>query len=373
MKIAYLISEDLSKHPGLSLKILAQIKYWESQKHKVYRVFLTSRMVIDPDGNEFLIDNSINTSNLSSKKLYIFKSLSLQYKFAFKALKLIRPDITYSRYLFPAPNINKIRKVSGKLIFEINSDDRSEYLQKNIITGIYNALFRYFSLSPVDGMVFVTQELSKLKSFSSFNKNSSIIANGIDTSEVDFFSELSNDKPQLVFIGTPEQSWHGLDKILLLSEKLENCVFHIVGPSKESCKELWGGLPNNVVFHGYLSGSDSSDLIKMMDIGIGTLAQYRTGMHETCALKVRQYLANGLPVIAASKDTDIPEGKSFYLKLPNEEGNIANNIDVILEFVNYAFNNSELRLEARYFAEKNLSVSKKEVIRLSFFDKVISL
>lgn len=379
MRIAYLITENLLKHPGLKYKILGQIQRWQENGHEVYQVILSERVIISPDG--IIIDSKIENNSVDNKlsnkymlsKFSLIKEMALKYKFAIYALKIIQPDLTYSRYLFPAPNVSGIYKNAGKLVFEINSDDRTEYMQKNKITGIYNYIFRCFSLKNVDALVFVTEELVHSKSFNSFSGQRIVIANGINVNDFDFISKTNNTCPNLVFIGSPGQAWHGLDKIYLLAEILKKCTINIVGPSKEYCVNQWKTLPKNVVFHGYLSAEESKRIIKNMDVGIGTLALHRKKMHEACPLKVRQYLAQGLPVIAASKDTDISEKNSFYLELPNSEDNILNNNDVIHDFINYVYNNESLRIKARNFAKEYLSFNKKELIRLDFFNEVVKL
>lgn len=379
MRIAYLITENLLKHPGLKYKILGQIKRWQENGHEVYQVILAERVIISPEG--IVIDSGIKKINVDNKKskkkilskLLLIKEMALKYKFAIHALKIIQPDLTYSRYLFPAPKVSEIYKHAGKLVFEINSDDRAEYMQKNKITGIYNYAFRYFSLKNVDALVFVTKELMHSKSFKYFSGQKIVIANGISVNDFHFISKTTNNCPNLVFIGSPGQAWHGLDKIYLLAEILKECTVNIIGPSKEYCVGQWKTLPKNVVFHGYLSAEESKCIIKNMDVGIGTLALYRKKMHEACPLKVRQYLAQGLPVIAASKDTDISENNPFYLKLPNSENNILDYHDVICDFINYAYNNENLRIKSRNFAEEFLSFNKKELIRLDFFYEVIKL
>ncbi|MCT7655670.1 hypothetical protein MBH78_15430 [Oceanimonas sp. NS1] len=158
---------------------------------------------------------------------------------------------------------------------EINSDDSSEYLQKNFITGGYNFLFRRLSLKCADAFVFVTEELSGSRSFAGMSRNRTVIGNGIDVSDFMFKECTGNEKPQLLFVGSPGQSWHGLDKILTLASQFKECVINIVGPDEKECKRIWGETPENIVFHGYLSNEDVKDLACTMDVGIGTLALHR--------------------------------------------------------------------------------------------------
>lgn len=370
MKIAYLINEDLDKHPGLSYKINSQINFFESEGFQTFRVFHSDGKVIDKNG-EIII--KIKPPVYSDKsKISLVRKLSWQYKFIAESLNKIKPDVTYSRYLFPAPNINKVSMYSGKLIIEINSDDRSEYMQKNIITGFYNSLFRKYLLRSASGLVFVTNELSRSDFFAKFTDRRTVVANGVNIKDYLFKDDPNNLNPQLIFVGSPGQSWHGLDKIKELAESLPDCFLHIVGPDNNECDKLWGYIPENVYCHGYLSNDDVQNILKTMDVGIGTLALYRKSMNESCSLKMRQYLAQGLPVIGGSKDTDIDDDELFYLELPNNSTNIVDNLDKIREFIYFVFGNTKMRRNVRLFAEANLAIESKEKKRVEFIKYIAS-
>jgi len=371
MRIAYLLAEDLSKHPGLKHKIDTQICYWQAAGHEVFRIQHFDCTVISPDGEKHAhADNYV--SGAKTSKWQRLRLLSIQYEFVVNSLKDIKPDLTYSRYLFPAKKVTQIKEYSGRLVMEINSDDRAEYLQKRLLTGLYNAIFRRQVLNKVDGLVFVTNELANKSAFSSYTKQRLVIGNGVEVCSFEFVEKAGNLKPQLVFIGSPGQSWHGLDKVGYLAEQCPDYGFHVVGPNNGECMQLWGQIPNNITVHGYMASIDAQKIIKNMDVGIATLALYRKDMSEACPLKVRQYLAQGLSVIAASDDPDIQFPQSFYLQLPNNGKNVESNLVVIRDFVERVTGHTDIRLSARQFAEKYLSAAEKEAERLQFFEKVIS-
>lgn len=371
MKIAYLLGEDLSKHPGLKDKIDGQIREWVGAGHDVYRVLHFSGRLVAPNGLEHDLKPALSVPLQSSSKARKIMRLSKQYSFAASALEYIQPDVTYSRYLFPALGIESISKRAGKLIFEINSDDASEYSAKNPLTGAYNRIFRRSVLRDANGLVFVTRELAHSTAFSAFTQARMVIGNGVECLRYPFVRDSENSSPQLVFIGSPGQFWHGLDKLITLADLLPSCTIHVVGPSGQECRSLWGRLPANVVNHGYLDGADAQHLISVMDVGVSTLALHRNGMNEACPLKVRQYLAQGLPVLAASEDTDILSDQCFYLRLPNCEDNIRPHGQRIIDFVKEAFGNVGMRQKAREFAMSQMAVVGKEAERLHFFQSLL--
>lgn len=368
MKIAYIVPENISIHSGLNYKINSQVSEWAKEDNDVFLVKLAERTVTDYKGNIIYMEH-IKESPFPSR-IGVFHDNHNSYKFALTALKIIKPNLTYSRYLFPSFNTNQIKKHSKTLIVEINADDVSEYNQKNVITGMFNRIFRSRFLVTVDGFIFVTNEIRKSNNFKFNNKSSIVIANGVDTKDFDFIETTNNDVPNLVFVGSPNQSWHGIDKIEQLAKILPDSIIHIIGPSKLECESQWSMSPKNVIFHGYLTNHKTNIIVKNSDIGIGTLSLYRKGMNEACPLKVRQYLAFGIPVIAAYQDTDLSDKEEFFLKLPNNNNELNDYKEDIINFVNKAFNNKNLRLNARNFATMNLCNKKKELIRLNFFMKL---
>ena len=88
-------------------------------------------------------------------------------------------------------------------------------------------------------------------------------------------------------------------------------------------------------------------------------------MHEASPLKVREYLALGLPTIIGYKDTDFPQGAPFLLELPNVENNVDFAADAILRFVEEWKNKRVPRSEVLH-----LDLKKKERERLRFLKEV---
>jgi hypothetical protein len=165
----------------------------------------------------------------------------------------------------------------------------------------------------------------------------------------------------LVFIGTPNQPWHGFDKIEQMIKHFKDYQFNIIGTDGKNSE--------NVTYFGYLGEKEAAEVIRKCDIGIGTLALYRKKMDEASPLKTRQYLACGLSLIYAYRDTDLPESVPFALKLSNNEKNI--DIKKIETFIVEVWHKTSIREEARRFAETVLNYDKKEKKRLLFFKRIL--
>lgn len=355
MKIAYLIDYDINENSGVVQKILQQSSQWIEKGHTVYLVSLKSMCIYDNKRN---ILYKMKPLNINFARLGTALKLLYNSFFAYKLFKNIEVDIIYMRYRLYMPFFNRIIK-NNKVILEINSDDTLEYKLYSKLTHIYNKYTRDFLLKNIDSFVSVSEELKE--KFLFLQKPIEVIANGIKTKEYKI-QHSKNEIPTLVFIGTPYQSWHGIDKILRMAEEFNSYQFYIIGEDGKQTK--------NIKYFGYLTQKESTEIIQNSDVGIGTLASYRHGLMEGSALKVRQYLACGLPVIYAYKDTDIPDNIAFGLKLKNSKDNM--DYPKIEKFVEKVFNNQSIALKARKFAEEELDYVKKEEKRLAFFKKVFN-
>ncbi|WP_151208781.1 glycosyltransferase family 4 protein [Paenibacillus yonginensis] len=127
-------------------------------------------------------------------------------------------------------------------------------------------------------------------------------------------------------------------------------------------------LPQNLFFHGKMTRSAYQPLLDQADIAVGTLALYRKHMTEASPLKVREYLANGLPVIMAYEDTDFPAEVPFLLKLPAEPDLIRRHLGKIEQFVE-AWKGRRIGREQ----VSHLDTRFKEAVRLRFMEHIAAL
>lgn len=369
--IAYVVGGLWRHHPGLHSKVLGAARIWESQGVQVRVVLYSEGRVIDCQGNTLSSLSADRAKKLEAyydhklNKLRRLAALRHQYIFLRVVLNDLAPDIVYTRYALPFPGIERFFGAVSPYVIEINSDDLVEYGLKSFWTGRFNRVFRKGFIGNAAGLCFISREMASSPSFSWYRGKSDVIANSIDCDDYPFSANTANERVNLCFIGSPGQCWHGLDKINLLSLHYPQWRFHIIGPSRaEYCAS--GIQPeSNMVFHGYLSGLASRQLLQSMDVGISTLALHRKSMNEASPLKSRQYLAQGLPFISAYEDTDIA-AKDFVYQLPNTESNVSDSLSALGDFVTKVFRNESLRVAARAFAETQLDSRSVERKRLDF-------
>jgi hypothetical protein len=89
----------------------------------------------------------------------------------------------------------------------------------------------------------------------------------------------------------------------------------------------------NVTWHGRLDHASALAVMARADIGIGTLALHRKAMHQANALKLREYLALGLPVLYGNEDPDVDAIPELALRIANTEDNVITELARIRTFV----------------------------------------
>lgn len=369
MKIAYLTHEEISRPSGVTNKMNGQIMQWKEKGIQTKLFSLKSSQSDSPVTESEIL--SVCTSKKFSRKYLAMARSVIQLD---KKLSLFQPDIIYTRALLYVPNLISTLKHAAPYVVEINSNDVAELKTFSRVGHWYNLLTRDLFFKNAAAFVCVSQELSRIEPFAKYRKPTLVIGNGIDTQK---YKSIPSTAPaegpcRFVFIGTPGQSWHGIDKIGVLASALPKEHFTIIGLTPQELeKELRFTVPSNLEAIGYLDDHASSEAIASAHIGIGTLSLYAKGLEEASALKVRQYLALGLPVILGCQDTDLSShSEPFILELPNTPDNISAHIEEIKRF-SISARDIERTL-IRDFAARVLDTRVKEHQRIAFFQSVIS-
>lgn len=353
MKIAYILEWDISKDSGVLNKVLSQTKIWKEQGHDVIIFAITPNKRNECKIN-YIKQYSIDVRLLKgSLKTYLNKIISI--KKVQKDLEEFKPDIVYIRQSIWYPGIDKLLS-SFNSIMELNTDDLNEIKLLPKIKQYVYLYGREKMIRSIKGFVSVSYEIEEL--YKKYNKPIVTIANGYDISKIPKFEKHKNKRKQVIFVGSPDQPWHGVEKIVYMAKKLPEFDFHIVGPILNLSEKI-----NNLTFHGYLEKKELFELYKKMDVGIGTLSLYKKKMQEASTLKVREYIAFKLPVILGYKDTDL-DGKEYVLNIGNYENNVIDNIEKIRKFIN---NSEEL---SKKINPTIISYEVKEKKRLEFFKYV---
>ena len=354
MRLAVLVHWNEGEDSGVFKKIVSQVRTWKIQGIQ------TSVHIVSREGNFDAWQRHLG-NHLLTFHYYRRVTRFRAWKEAVDTIFAQEPDLVYHRYDLYMPSIGDLAK-RLPLVLEINTDDLKEYCLSRGLRCWYNRLTRGLLLHKVAGMVFVTHELSQLPHFARFRKPFTVIGNGIALQDYPLLPPPNTQVPRLVFVGTGNQPWQGIDKVLQLAQHFPRWHFDLVGPSPDQIKQI---LPN-VFVYGRLSQKEYEPILERAHVALGSLALHRNGMEEGSPLKVREYLAYGLPVIIGYKDTDFSSDVPFILRLPNSENNIKTNLSVIETFV-YRWMNQRVPREAI----AHLDVKVKESRRIAFFQEML--
>ncbi len=321
MRIAYLGQmADVATENGISKKIRTQAAAWLEAGHAVRYFALTPSATLwsglRPLEAEVLARGGPLTRTVQSHRLA-------------RRIRAWRPDVIYFRYAHHSPGLPALfREIP--CVAEINSDDEREYpLTLTPLKLAYHRLSRARVLRTATAFLAVTHELARR--FAAFGKPTGVIANSVALSEFEPAPPPASP-PSLVFVGSPGTPWHGLERAGEIARFHPEFTLDVIGCTPDD----WHGAtppPANVRFHGHLPRVRYEPMLRRATAALGTLALFRKQMDEACPLKVREYLALGLPVIGAYEDTDIPATADYFLRLPNDATSLAPERERIAAFL----------------------------------------
>lgn len=323
MRIAYLCHWNLDSGDGVAKKVETQARYWRDAGHDVTIFALAAGEASDREGIRAFP--------------YGKRSRRTQTALLADEVRSFRPDLLYARYDLFLPPVWRLLR-SMRTVVEVNSDDRAEYIRFVKWRGpralAYNEVNRRAILGAARGLVFVTGELQRSSSFARYRGTPSVVvANGIDLRSA--IDQTPSERARAIFLGSPRQAWHGVDKLAGLARALSSELdVDLVGYSLAELQMNVPDVPANVHVHGHLRREAYEPLLATADVGFGTLALHRKGMDEAAPLKVREYLEAGLPVVIAYDDPDLAEVEPWWLlRLPNDEGNTEREVGRIRDFI----------------------------------------
>lgn len=307
MRIAYLGQmADVSRENGIAKKIAAQARSWMHAGHEVRYFSLVPTVDVWPGLAPLEAD--LVARGGPGRRLLRSRELAAR-------IRAWRPDLIYFRYGYHSAGLPALFHAIPT-VAELNSDDLTEYpLTFSRAKLLYHRLTRARVLRAVAGLVPVTHELAGR--FAGFGHPAAVIANGIELADFTPPPAPPATAPlRLVFIGSRFTPWHGVERVAELGTLFPEARIDVIGPEAVAA-------PGNVHFHGELPYTRYAALLPEATAAVGTLGLYQKRMDEACPLKVREYLALGLPVIGGYRDTDIPEDADYFLRLPNDAAPLA--------------------------------------------------
>ncbi len=354
MKIAYLVHFRGGSESGILRKVASQVAAWTYLGAEVGVFVATSPAAVE--AWRALPATVVVRTPPDGPMGLLRERESLVHD-----LERWRPELVYLRHGLVYPSLIRL---AGRLpcVVEINGDDLSEFRLTSARRYQVARVTRGLLLRRAAGLVFVTHELAARPSFARYGRPGIVIGNGIDLASVEPAPVAHNERPTLIFVGHAHTPWHGVDQVVALAMAFPDWHIDLVGPGLD---EIRTAAPN-LTAHGSLEPSGYRQLLFGADVAVGSLALYRTGLHEASTLKVREYLAAGLPAIIGYRDTDFPDDVPFLLRVPNTENGIALSLPAIEGFVT--------RWQGRRVARElvaNIDTDQKERKRLAFMASMV--
>lgn len=347
-----MVKANLAQGTGVARKIDGQVAVWSAAGNTV-RVFALT--TAHPPGN--LVTSPVDTVVAGGATARFAGCRDLLGR-----VSRWQPDVIYLRQCTYQPGFSSLFEIAP-VIIEVNADDTTELRLVSRKSHYYNLLSRHRLLGHASALAFVTHELAASRSFTNWRVPTATIGNGISLGEVAHRAMAPrNQLPRLFFLGSPDFTWHGTDKIGLLARARPTWRFDLVGLSAPQAR----GLPRNVVAHGLLKSDEYMSLLADADVAISSLAMHRNRLNEASPLKTREYLASGIPVLMAYRDTDFLHGAPFLLELPNEEDNVFPNLEHIDRFVHQMRGVTVPRRDVAH-----LDWAHKEPARLALFERIL--
>ncbi|PJJ76368.1 glycosyltransferase involved in cell wall biosynthesis [Thermoflavifilum aggregans] len=368
MRILYLVTLDNIHDTGKIYKIRDRLNYWRRAGH-LAQVWILSRDheyairgLSEQEGVKvfnalpFHLRLSGRLSWVKKTERYIRQAVSLRQ--LSREIALFQPELIYYHQHIWLPGLAGLlhRHLS---VMEVNVIDTEEVKFTPLLRRWIYRAGRKSLIRSVDGLVCVTPEIEAR--FKRYGKPSCVISNGIDLNRIPLKRPDPSGRAHLIFVGSSDIPSQGIDLVIRLARRLPQYVFHIV------CPDLPVGKQQNIISHGALCDTQLKSLYMRMDIGIGTLALHRKHMQQACPLKVREYIAAGLPLILAYEDCDLPDDPHI-LRLPYGLQHLD---DAWVSKIEAFVERNRLKRLSESIRQR-VALERKEVMRLAFFEHLLN-
>lgn len=371
MKMYYVAFGQPSKSYGIAQKILNQAKAMRANQIDIQVLFvsifsLSNEDYLEGDYHHLYLENPDRTplvSKLTNRPRLVKKLTNY--------LNDYPVDFIYMRY--PA-YIDRVmlrfaRRFAHKLIIENNTKELPEkVMNREKITLALEHIYGKAFLSNVRASISVTDEIARYeKSRSGNSLNAYVIPNGIQVDSVAERSAPAFDGYQLDILFVAKlYRHHGLDRLIYGLKNYSgnmNINLHVVGAglAMPEIKKLVQNLKmqHQVKFYGRLHGQEMDKLYEQCHIAAGTLGIHRKKMKEGVTLKVREYVARGIPFFLSDYDPDLQkdEIRPYYLPVAGDESPV--NISEVGNFANKVLTDEEHPQKMRTYAWHNLDMFVK--------------
>ena len=313
---------------------------------------------LDAQIEQFKYAFSVNEIDLSTVNMITSTWSKLAYSFPFmyiskydykSVLKYIDSEIIYirrdksDRYFVKFLREIKKKNMNSKILIEIPT---YPYFKDdfNGIKSLPKLIKEIFAIPHFKNYVdrFVTYSNDK----EIFGVPTIKVKNGIYVDQIVPRTPAGSDGKINILAVATFRKHHGYERIIKgLAEYYanrgeRNIILRMVGEGEE--KQNYETMVNkydlnkHVVFLGKMLGDELSHQYDIADIALGSFGMYKIDVFNSSVLKIREYLAKGLPIVSGCHEDAFEDEKfNYYLEFPNDDSVI--DIKKIIDFYDFIY------------------------------------
>lgn len=188
------------------------------------------------------------------------------------------------------------------------------------------------------------------------------IVNGVDVESLPLHRAPENGGEIHMLALASMSYWQGYDRLINAMAQWrgqERFVLHMAGTEGDGSLAEWlhlakeKGLEDQVIYEGPLHGEKLDAMAARCDVGIGGLGLHRRLIQTAISLKLREYMARGLPFVYAVEDVSVPWQDEFCLRVSNDDSLV--DLERVAEFVRRVRADETLPLQMRAYAQKHMA------------------
>jgi len=279
-------------------------------------------------------------------------------------------DVIYSRAVPISYHSIRFNK-QYNVIYEHNSKEIAEFYSllrfgslinrirnlKTVPLRLVSSFFFYRKiLKSAIGGIGVTEEICFYEKSFYQDYNIKMVSNGCTFDNEEIESKTLDDSIDLVVLAGSKNEWNGISRIVnSFKQKFEeNFKVYMLGDISEFHKDQIDK-HDNLISKKPMYGDELVRFINKMHLGVGTLELYKKDMEEACALKTREYLSKGLPVLIGYHDPDLigNELENYVYHIPNDDSLIP--FDKVVKWVKKLYRDKELNHRINNSAKSYIS------------------
>lgn len=341
----YIVRYSKDINDNLKVKFEGQINGFQKLGFTVWKVYAEHKTIfLDNGQSKIKIKKSIFlNSNLYYHTFFyllLYRSIisfidNTDIKFDFAYVRLMPEDFFWNKML------KTFRKKKIKVVVEnptyLINDNENPKLFIQILNSILKCFQLFIGHAKVDLFTLIGDRTSGV-----FRNSKAInISNAVDVTSYSLRQpQLDSGKINVIAVASMCY-WHGYDRLITAMVELTDkpqIHFHLVGDDGDGSLLKWKEMVKNndlsdyFSFYGRKFGKELDDLFNMCDVAVASLALYRTNCYYASELKLREYIARGIPFIHTANDPSLDNniiGK-YSLVLENNSSKI--DIDNIIAF-----------------------------------------